>query len=290
MLKNNKGITLIALLITVIVMLILAVVTVSSALNAGIFTRSKTAAAKTQEERDKEVLAAAATAAVDDSGNFTYTALDSNLPEGFTGANGTYTKGGKTYNVNAYGIVTDSNSGGNGGTGTYEIEDEVTIAGVKFNVIGQDSTTVTLFAQDDILEYEGSYYVYLGSQGSGYTYSYDGTSSVIFSSHLQSFKSEIESSWGHSISSIRCITIDEVMDLIHGEGFDGIGCFYWGEYYPTFLKNSIFWVDYLYGNTASTYYCEVYTDRCHFGLVGPNETAQAGTVLRPVIVVNKADL
>jgi len=53
-LKNSKGITLIALVITIIVMLILVGVSVTVALNGGLFSTAKQASAQTQEERDKE--------------------------------------------------------------------------------------------------------------------------------------------------------------------------------------------------------------------------------------------
>ncbi len=54
--KNQKGITLIALIITIIVMLILVAVTVTIAMDGGIFTKSKDAATKTQINADKETL------------------------------------------------------------------------------------------------------------------------------------------------------------------------------------------------------------------------------------------
>ena len=57
--KQNKGITLIALIITIIVMLILVGVTVSVALNGGLFTTTKHAADRTQEEKEKEIIGSA---------------------------------------------------------------------------------------------------------------------------------------------------------------------------------------------------------------------------------------
>ncbi len=52
--KNNKGITLIALIITIIVMLILVGVTVTVALNGGLFKTAKETAEATNTEKDKE--------------------------------------------------------------------------------------------------------------------------------------------------------------------------------------------------------------------------------------------
>jgi len=53
--KNQKGITLIALVITIIVMLILVGVSVTVALNGGLFATAKDAANETKTERDKEM-------------------------------------------------------------------------------------------------------------------------------------------------------------------------------------------------------------------------------------------
>ena len=52
--KNNKGITLIALIITIIVMLILVGVTVTVAINGGLFQKTKEAAKGTTIEKTKE--------------------------------------------------------------------------------------------------------------------------------------------------------------------------------------------------------------------------------------------
>lgn len=52
--KGQKGITLVALIITIIVMLILVAVTISVALNGGLFTKAKDARDKTVEEQLKE--------------------------------------------------------------------------------------------------------------------------------------------------------------------------------------------------------------------------------------------
>ena len=53
--KKQNGITLIALIITIIVMLILVGVTVTVALNGGLFTTAKEAAKGTETERNKEI-------------------------------------------------------------------------------------------------------------------------------------------------------------------------------------------------------------------------------------------
>ena len=52
--KDTKGITLIALIITIIVMLILVGVTVTTAINGGLFTASQEAKFKTEVSQIKE--------------------------------------------------------------------------------------------------------------------------------------------------------------------------------------------------------------------------------------------
>ncbi len=76
--KNQKGITLVALIITIIVMLILVAVTISVALNGGIFTKAREANLGTKVAQVKEAIALAKTDALSDyygkletSGNYT---------------------------------------------------------------------------------------------------------------------------------------------------------------------------------------------------------------------------
>ena len=54
--KTQKGITLVALIITIIVMLILVAVTINLAINGGLFDKAKDASEKTQVEADREEL------------------------------------------------------------------------------------------------------------------------------------------------------------------------------------------------------------------------------------------
>ena len=56
--KNKKGITLIALIITIIVMLILVGVTVTVSINGGLFEKTKEAAKGTTIEKTKEQIIA----------------------------------------------------------------------------------------------------------------------------------------------------------------------------------------------------------------------------------------
>ena len=64
MMKGQKGITLVALVITIIVMLILAGVTISIAINSGLFNQAKEAKTETQKAMVKEATRIAISAAV----------------------------------------------------------------------------------------------------------------------------------------------------------------------------------------------------------------------------------
>ncbi len=108
MLKENKGITLIALAITVIVMLILVGVTISISLNGRLFTTAKQATDETQIAKEKEELLMAALGVLNKNGEVELSKLDSSLPEGFTGSNGQYTssKTGNIFTVTEDGTIT----------------------------------------------------------------------------------------------------------------------------------------------------------------------------------------
>lgn len=91
--REEKGITLIALIITIIVMLILVGVTVNIALNGGLFTTAKEAANKTQYEADYETLQAGIIGALNkDLIISDVETLQKNLPNGWD-----ITKEGTTY-------------------------------------------------------------------------------------------------------------------------------------------------------------------------------------------------
>ena len=86
--KMNKGITLIALIITIIVMMILVAVSVTVALNGGLFGTAKDAASKTQIEAEKEMLLSAVVGAIGTDARVDFSKVQ--LPDGFTGENGVY--------------------------------------------------------------------------------------------------------------------------------------------------------------------------------------------------------
>ena len=82
--KDEKAITLIALIITIIVMLILVGVTVNVAINGGLFSTAKKATAETQHQADREMLLSAVIGAMNDNAEVDFEKLDKNLPQGFT--------------------------------------------------------------------------------------------------------------------------------------------------------------------------------------------------------------
>ena len=80
--QKEKGITLIALIITIIVMLILVGVTINVALNGGLFDSADYAATETKKEAEKEQLLSAVVGAIGTDGKVDSTKIS--LPEGFT--------------------------------------------------------------------------------------------------------------------------------------------------------------------------------------------------------------
>ena len=98
--KKQKGITLVALVITIAIMLILVGVTINISLKGGLFSRANEATAQMQIEAEKEDLLTAALGTLGRNGKVNIAELDNNLPEGFTGSNGIYTSStGNRYQV-----------------------------------------------------------------------------------------------------------------------------------------------------------------------------------------------
>ena len=95
-------------MITIIVMLILVGVTISVALNGGLFTTAQNAATNTMVEAEKEQLLSAVVASMGDDAKVNFTKLDNNLPTSeWTGTNGTYTSPKRNeYTVSQDGTIT----------------------------------------------------------------------------------------------------------------------------------------------------------------------------------------
>ena len=79
--ENNKGITLIALVITIIIMLILAGTSVTVALNGGLFNAAKKAESETYLREEEELLFSAAFGAIGEDVKVNFQKLKT--PEGF---------------------------------------------------------------------------------------------------------------------------------------------------------------------------------------------------------------
>ena len=80
--QEQKGITLIALIITIIVMLILVGVTINVALNGGLFEKAREASTKMQRETEREELVSIMIGAYNNSGKFDINNAINNLPDG----------------------------------------------------------------------------------------------------------------------------------------------------------------------------------------------------------------
>ena len=129
MMKGQKGITLVALIITIIVMLILVAVTISVAMNGGLFTRARDAREQTIEQQAKEAITLAKAELLAD-----FYAEDITAPEAMGTAEGTIQSRVQQYldensyevtNVtggNWYYTVTVTASGSNGQTVTDVID------------------------------------------------------------------------------------------------------------------------------------------------------------------------
>ena len=103
--KNKKGITLVALVITIAIMLILAGITINISLKGGLFSKASEATTQMQIEAEKEELLTATLGTLGRNGKIDLTKLDSNLPKGFqkTGT-GTY----KSSTGNIYQLTEDA--------------------------------------------------------------------------------------------------------------------------------------------------------------------------------------
>ena len=119
---KNRGITLLSLILTIIIMLILTGVALSIALGEnGIVEKAYEAVESTQIATDKELLLSSAIGAMGNDGKVNLSAMV--LPEGFTGSNGTYTcEDGHTFTVSENGeIVYTGGSGLDDGTETLDL-------------------------------------------------------------------------------------------------------------------------------------------------------------------------
>ncbi len=142
-LKNTNGITLIALIITIIVMLILVGVTISVALNGGLFTTAQDAATRTIIEAEKEQLLESVVASMGENAKVDFTKLDSSLPTGeWSGKNGIYTSPKENkYRVKEDGTIEyigKANGGNNGDLEKY--------------ILGADGNGRILVGEDGIID------------------------------------------------------------------------------------------------------------------------------------------
>lgn len=100
--KKQTGITVVSLIITIVLMLMLAGVTVTVSLNGGLFEKTKDAVTKTQRQVEDEELLEAILLSKDASGNIDKDALDNILiKKGWIIDNGWYTSPtGRIFDIN----------------------------------------------------------------------------------------------------------------------------------------------------------------------------------------------
>jgi len=82
--EKNNGITLVALIITIIVMLILAGVSTTVALNGGLINTAKEASDRTQTVSETKMLLEKVMGAIKSDGTVDFDKLNAKLPDGFT--------------------------------------------------------------------------------------------------------------------------------------------------------------------------------------------------------------
>ena len=114
-------------ILNIIVMLILVGVTISVALNGGLFKTAQEATANTLIEAEKEQLLSAVVAAIGDDAKVNFTKLDSNLPTSeWSGTGGTYISPKKNkYKVNSDGTIENMKQGENYSFTVGELLDKV---------------------------------------------------------------------------------------------------------------------------------------------------------------------
>ena len=104
--KNEKGITMIVLIITIVIMLILLGVSVTTALNGGLINTTQEAADTTKIRQDLEQLQTAVILAIGNDGRVNFTKLETSLPDGFIEKNGVYISGsGNRFTIDNSGNV-----------------------------------------------------------------------------------------------------------------------------------------------------------------------------------------
>ena len=89
-LRDVKGITLVALIITIIILLILAGIAISSLSNSGLFSKTQDAVQKSKQADLEEQVKLAVMASLDNSGNLVKTELITNLGKSLEKASGDF--------------------------------------------------------------------------------------------------------------------------------------------------------------------------------------------------------
>ncbi len=157
--NSDRGITLIALIITIIVMLILVGVTINVSLQGGLFSKAKEATKQAQKEIDREELQVAVWSTYNNQGTLELDKLKDNLPDGFSEEEGIYESEKGNLFIIENGIVKDvkwkQNKDGSitDGKVTLQIGDYVNYESIlQVNPVTVDENTQII---KDLQEYSG---------------------------------------------------------------------------------------------------------------------------------------
>ena len=165
--RNTKGITLVALVITIIILLILAAITIAQLSGSRLFENAKRATEVSKQANLEEQVKLAVMGSLDNNGDIVVEDLVANLEaiEGATvtgtGFPYTVTVGTASVVVNENGTVGEGSGGAGGGqsgrasitetptgeNGKFATGQEVTFGGEKFFVVSDNGTKLTLLAK-----------------------------------------------------------------------------------------------------------------------------------------------
>lgn len=106
--KDQKGITIVVLVITIVIMLILAGIAINTVIGGGLFDEAMGAEDEMQKEADSKALMTAALSSLKPNKKVDFNVLDNNLPDGFTKTGDRRYKSakGNIFTVDLDGIVT----------------------------------------------------------------------------------------------------------------------------------------------------------------------------------------
>lgn len=295
--KGKKGITLIALVITIIVLLILAGVTIATLTgDNGLLTKSGNARNTNIEAENMEKIKLAYQdyylGQHTQSGYTFKNALDKMFGENIAQVTGerpwTITIRDKTYSLESNGTVTPNTSGqeGSGTSLSYEVGDVVRLGGEDFYVIEESDvtkTTVKLLAKYNVKTTtgEGQY----TQTASANTLRFDDDSKDYatseIKSHVDAYKTVLEGKIRKAVQEARLMTKEEV------EAFGGDFSSVSTSECPAFINEQNYWI-YFPDEKMSNIGWYVMGSTRRFANISVNYENAFG--LRPVVILLKSNI